>query len=106
LTAGTHTIIVRGIDAAGNTTSKTITFVVHATLKGLWNAVVDGWAKGYITGAEAMTLVNILNSAMNGNSAKKFPPFISEVQNQSGKSIAPGYAALLLNWAYDLLPRL
>ena len=44
---------------------------------------------------------------MKGNSGRvKLPAFISEVQKASGKSIAAGYAALLLNWAQDLLPRL
>jgi hypothetical protein len=107
LTAGAHTIVVRGFDAAGNLTTQTITFRVRATLAGLLAAVNDGYAKGFITAAEQTTLVNLLRQAMNGNSGRvKLPAFTAEVQIQSGKAISSGYAALLLNWAADLLPRL
>jgi hypothetical protein len=51
--------------------------------------------------------VNLLRQAMNGNSGRvKLPAFTAEVQLQSGKAIASGYAALLLNWAADLQSRL
>ena len=107
LLAGAHTIVVRGFDAAGNTTTKTITFQVHATLAGLLAAVRDGARKGFITTAEQTTLTGLLQQAMYGNSGRvKLPAFSTEVQAQSGKAIAAGYAALLLNWAADLLPRL
>jgi Ca2+-binding RTX toxin-like protein len=107
LTAGAHTIVVRGFDTAGNLTTQTITFQVRATLAGLMAAVNDGFAKGFITAAEQTTLVNLLRQAMNGNSGRvKLPAFTAEVQLQSGKAIASGYAALLLNWAADLQSRL
>jgi hypothetical protein len=107
LLAGAHTIVVTGIDAAGNTTTKTITFQVHATLNGLLAAANDGAKKGLVTSAELATLTSLLQAAMKGNSGRiKLPAFISEVQKAAGKSIAAGYAALLLNWAQDLLPRL
>jgi hypothetical protein len=107
LRAGSHTIVVRGFDAAGNLTTQTITFQVRATLAGLLAAVNDGYAKGFITAAEQTTLVNLLRQAMNGNSGRvKLPAFTAEVQLQSGKAIASGYAALLLNWAADLQSRL
>jgi hypothetical protein len=107
LTAGSHSIVVRGFDAAGNLTTQTITFQVRATLAGLLAAVNDGYAKGAVTAVELTTLVNLLRQAMNGNSGRvKLPAFTAEVQLQSGKAIASGYAALLLNWAADLQLRL
>jgi hypothetical protein len=107
LTAGAHTIVVRGFDAAGNLTTQTITFQVRATLAGLLAAVNDGYAKGFITAAEQTTLVNLLRQAMNGNSGRvKLPAFTAEVRLQSGRAINSGYAALLLNWAADLQLRL
>jgi hypothetical protein len=107
LTAGVHTILVRGFDDAGNVTVKTITFQIHATLAGLLAAVNDGYTKGFITAAEQATLVGLLQQAIKGNSGRvKLPAFTAEVQAQSGRAIAAGYAALLLNWAADLQPRL
>jgi hypothetical protein len=106
LTAGVHTILVRGFDEAGNVTIKTITFQIHATLAGLLAAVNDGYTKGFITAAEQATLVGLLQQAIKGNGRVKLPAFTTEVQTQSGRAIAAGYAALLLNWAADLQPRL
>ncbi|MEA2423657.1 MAG: hypothetical protein QOH13_67, partial [Thermoleophilaceae bacterium] len=106
LRAGSHTIVVRGFDAAGNLTTQTISFQVHATLAGLLAAVNDGYAKGFITAAEQTTLVNLLQQAIKGNGRVKLPAFTAEVQFQSGRAIAFGYAALLLNWAADLQLRL
>jgi hypothetical protein len=101
-----HTILVRGFDEAGNVTIKTITFQIHATLAGLLAAVNDGYTKGFITAAEQATLVGLLQQAIKGNGRVKLPAFTTEVQTQSGRAIAAGYAALLLNWAADLQPRL
>lgn len=43
---------------------------------------------------------------MNGNSAHaKLPGVISTIQQQSGLTIDPAYAALLLSWANDLYAR-
>jgi hypothetical protein len=102
LTAGIHTIVVRGIDAAGNVTTRTITFTIRATVKGLQAAVKDGAAKGFITAAEVVTLTNLLTQAAS-NTKKYLPNFVTEVQKQSGKAITAAYAALLVNWANDLL---
>jgi hypothetical protein len=106
LTAGSHTIVVRGFDAAGNLTTQAITFQVRATLAGLLAAVNDGYARGFITATEKVTLVNLLQQAIKGNGRVKLPAFTAEVQLQSGRAIASGYAALLLSWAAELQLRL
>jgi len=108
LTSGTHTIVVTSTDALGNTTSRTLTFTIHATIKGLINAVNDGVARGYITKAEGSTLVSQLNNALQpGSSTKvKLQQFVYMVQGASGKSISAAYANLLVNWTNDLIARL
>ena len=68
LLAGSHTVTVTSTDRTGNTITTTITFQVHATLKGLVNAVNDGVARGYVTAATASSLISTLKSAMAGNS--------------------------------------
>ncbi|MGH2998422.1 MAG: beta strand repeat-containing protein, partial [Gaiellaceae bacterium] len=106
LMAGTNTVSITVADKAGNVTTVTLTFQVHATLTGLVNAVNDGVARGYITQATASSLISTLQSAMKGNSAHaKLPGFISAVQSASGKTINAAYATLLLSWANDLLSR-
>ncbi|HEY2541514.1 MAG TPA: hypothetical protein VGH92_00530, partial [Gaiellaceae bacterium] len=106
LLAGTNTVTITVADRVGNVTTVTLTFQVHATLKGLVNAVNDGVARGYIASATASSLIATLQSAMNGNSAHaKLPVFISAVQSASGKTITAAYATLLLSWANDLLSR-
>ncbi|HEX4527586.1 MAG TPA: hypothetical protein VH108_12695 [Gaiellaceae bacterium] len=106
LVAGGHTIVVRGVDTAGNVTIQTISFEVHATLTGLGAALDAGAAKGLITKAEQTTLAGLLQQAIKGNAKRQLPAFISEVRLQSGGAIAAGYAALLQDWANDLLARL
>ncbi|HEY6053457.1 MAG TPA: hypothetical protein VIU86_05970, partial [Gaiellaceae bacterium] len=106
LAAGAHTIVVTAVDAAGNVSTRSITFEVHATLAGLVAAVNDGAARGKITSTTQSTLVSQLKSAMSGNSAHaKLPGVITTVQQQSGKTIDAAYAALLLSWANDLYAR-
>ncbi|HUZ82918.1 MAG TPA: Ig-like domain-containing protein, partial [Gaiellaceae bacterium] len=107
LAPGTHTIVITATDAAGNVSTKTVTFQVRATIAGLIAAVNDGVAKGFITAAEQTTLLADLKSAQVGSSAHaKLPRFVSDVQSQSGKAISAGYAALLVSWTNDLLSTL
>lgn len=100
---------VRGItatDGLGNTTSKTVTFTIHATINGLINSVNDGVGRGYITSPQGVALVSQLQSARKGNSTKqKLQTFVYMAQQASGRSITPSYAALLANWGQDLVNR-
>jgi len=79
---------------------------VHATLQGLIDAVNQGVARGKITSAQGASLVTQLQSATGSSAKSKLTKLISQVQSQSGVSIDAGYAALLVNWANDLITRL
>jgi hypothetical protein len=106
LAAGAHTVSVSATDAAGNVTTSSVTFEVHATLIGLLAAVNDGGTRGLISAATRSSLVSQIQSAIKGNSAHaKLPGIISTIQQQSGKTIDAAYAALLLSWANDLYAR-
>jgi hypothetical protein len=106
LTAGTHTIVVTATDGLGNTTSKTLTFTIHATIQGLINAVNDGAARGLITPAEQASLVWYLQKALGSGAKHNFiGSFNYEVNYQSGKAISAAEAALLLSWGTDLYAR-
>ena len=105
LTAGTHTIVVAATDGLGNTTSKTITFTIHATINGLINAVNDGAARGLITAAEQANLVWYLQKALTGSAKARIGQFNWEANYQSGKAINAAEAALLLSWGNDLYAR-
>jgi len=108
LSSGTHTIVVKSTDGLGNTSSVTITFVIHPTISGIINAVNDGASRGWIASSEASTLASQLKLALNAGSSTKVKmlQFVFMVQQQSGKSITTAYAALLVNWANDLISRL
>jgi len=106
LTTGTHTIVVTATDGVGNTSSKTLTFTIHATLSGLINAVNDGAARGLITSTEASTLIWYLQKAQGSSAPRTFiSQFLWEVNYQNGKAIKPAEAALLLSWGNDLYAR-
>ncbi len=105
LTAGTHTIVVTATDALGNTSSKTITFTIHATINGLINAVNDGAARRLITSSEQSLLVWYLQKALTGSAKTRIGQFNWEGNYQSGKAINAAEAALLLSWGNDLYAR-
>ena len=106
MTAGTHTIVITATDGLGNTTTRTITFTIHATVKGLINAVNDGAARGLITATEKSNLLWYLQKALGTGTPKNFiGQFNWEVNYQSGKAINSAEAALLLSWGNDLYAR-
>jgi hypothetical protein len=106
LTSGTHTIVVTAVDGLGNSSTKTITFTIHATISGLITAVNDGVSRGLITSAEGTSLVAQLQSATKGSSTKqKLQTFVIMAQQASGKSINAAEAVLLVNWGNDLVAR-
>jgi hypothetical protein len=105
LTAGAHTIVVTATDGLGNTSSKTLTFTIHATINGLINAVNDGAARGLITSSEQSLLVWYLQKALQNSARIRIGQFNWEVNYQSGKAINAAKAALLLSWGNDLYAR-
>ncbi len=112
LTAGSHTVTITAKDKAGNVTTTTITFTVHATPEGILKAIYDGYARGWVTAAFESTLVSQIQQVIkaepnHANMKAKLQQFISTVQ-YPGKTnpMTPAFQALLLNWANDLLARL
>ena len=106
LMAGTHTIVVTAVDAAGNVGTRTLVFQVRPTLSGLMAAVNNAAAKGLVTAKEQSSLISQLQSAAKGSAYAKLSNVIKEVERERGRSIDGGFASLLLNWANDLLGRL
>jgi cytochrome c len=112
LTAGTHTVTVTALDRAGNVTTKTITFTIHATPEGILNALYDGGRRGWMTATEASYLITQIQQVIKAepsvaNMKAKLQQFIAAVQ--SGKvpgDITAAFRSLLLNWANDLYLRL
>jgi len=113
LAPGTHTIVITDTDVAGNTTSITITFQVHATALGLVNAVADGYNRGLVTSAAKSQLDTTLQAVETAIAAANYATaitdlstFISQVTADSGTSVNASYALLLESWAADLESRL
>jgi hypothetical protein len=105
LTTGAHTIVVTATDGVGNTSTKTLTFTIHATINGLINAVNDGAARGLITSSEQSLLIWYLQKALQNSAKIRIGQFNWEVNYQSGKAINAAEAALLLSWGNDLYAR-
>jgi hypothetical protein len=109
----THTIVITAKDGLGNVSTSTITFTVHATISGLINAVNYGSSKGTINSSTASSLLSTLNAALTAFKASNLTlaqadvqNFLTQVQGASSNKISTSYAALLVNWAQDLIPRL
>jgi hypothetical protein len=105
--------LITATDALGNVSTVTITFQVLPTCAGLINAVYDGVARGLVSSTMQSTLLAALQSAQaainnhnNPSARNNLNSFIAQVQAQSGKKIDAGYAALLINWAQNLISRL
>ena len=111
LAAGNHTVTITAIDAAGNLTTKSITFAIHPSAQGLLNAL-NAATTAQISASFKSSLVSQMNKVVSqlgkGNSAHTaLNGFISMVQGGTVPSqITAAYKALLLSWANDLLPRI
>ena len=112
LTAGTHTIVVRAVDGAGNVSTVTVSFALRPTILGLVNAVAYGVAQGAIaknTGSSLTTTLQSAQSALargDATAARGYlNSFISQVRNGAASKLTPSYGALLVDWAQDVLGR-
>src|SRR5438067_2508488 len=56
------------------TSSKTVTFTIHATINGLINAVNDGAARGLITSSEQFLLIWYLQKALQTSARTRIRP--------------------------------
>jgi hypothetical protein len=112
MTVGAHTVTVTTTDNAGNVTTKTITFTIHATPEGIQNAIYDGMSRGWISASFGSTLITQIQQVIkaepnHANMKAKLSQFISTVTYSApAGGITAAYKALLLNWANDLLSRL
>jgi hypothetical protein len=106
LTAAAHTIVVTSVDGLGNTSTKTLTLTIHATISGMIGAVNDGASRGLITATEQSNLNWYMQKALGSGAKRNFiSSFNFEVSSQSGKAINAAEAALLLSWGNDLYAR-
>ena len=110
LTAGTHTITITAVDQLGNSSIKTVTFQLHATLAGLTFAVTSVNNK-VIPAAAHTTLLATLASAQtalsHGDATSEkslLATFVTQVTTPS-LNINASYQTLLVSWANDLISR-
>ena len=114
LTLGEHTFTVTAVDMAWNEATKSVTFTVRATATSLKALVNELYASGDITRAGIRTsLLAKLSSAQklimvgrDSAAINKLSAFIAQVRAQSGKTISPAAAALLIadaDWLIDSL---
>ena len=109
LLAGTHTVTITQRDAAGNVSTKALTFTIRATPTGILAAINDIAARGFMTAAEKTTLVNAINAVISapGNSGKnKMKTVISDIQSATSAQLTTAFQTLLLSWANDAYSRM
>ena len=103
LAVGTHTFSVSAADQAGNISTSNVTFRIVATVDTLIGTVNTLIASGQIDASIGQSLLSKLEDAKRalsrGNQAAargKLTDFSSQVSAQSGHSIAPSAAQLLI----------
>jgi 2',3'-cyclic-nucleotide 2'-phosphodiesterase (5'-nucleotidase family) len=110
-----HTLVVNSTDTVGNPSTASVTFNITATIQSLKASVNRFYAEGKIT--KPTTYKNLLKfldmaqSALNAGKPKvavaKIAAFITETYFQSGRSINPAAAKLLVAdavWVMSHLP--
>jgi hypothetical protein len=103
LALGFHTLVVSASDQAGNSSSTTVTFRIVATIDTLIGAVNTFIAARQIDASSGRSLLSTLEDAKRllsrGNLAaarSKLKEFKSQVSAQTGRSISPSAAQLLI----------
>jgi hypothetical protein len=103
LALGFHTLFVSASDQAGNSSLTTVTFRIVATIDTLIGAVNTFIAAGQIDASSGRSLLSKLEDAKQmlsrGNltaARSKLTEFKSQVSAQSGRSISPSAAQLLI----------
>ena len=108
LLVGLHTVTITQFDAAGNMSTKALTFTIRATPSGILAAINAALASA-MTAAEKSTLVSAITAIINapGNSGKqKMKTFISTVQSATTAQMTLAFQTLLLNWSNDAYSRM
>ena len=104
LSFGAHTVTVRAVDKAGNTSTKAVAFTVKATVGSLKTLVNRFFTEGKITKATISdSFLAHLTSAeasiaagKNKTAINQLNSFINQVKAQTGKAITAPAAALLI----------
>jgi hypothetical protein len=104
LALGEHAFIVKATDRAWNESTASVRFTVTASVASLKTLVTRFYAEGKITKAGTKTsLMAKLNAAekyvtagQNASAISTLKAFINEVKAQTGKSITPVAAAILI----------
>jgi hypothetical protein len=93
LSLGSHTLKVSAVDSAGNQASQSLTFHIAATVQSLETSVNRFYAEGKI---RKVGVRDSLLSKLKKGKINQLNAFINEVEAQTGKSIKPAAAALLI----------
>ncbi len=99
---GTHTLVVTAVDGMGNSTAKSVTFTIGATLESIGTAINQLYAGGQIDneGIQNSLLVKLAKYEKDTGDivdAKNYlKNFINEVNAQSGKHLTVAAANILL----------
>jgi hypothetical protein len=100
---GSHTLFVSASDQAGNISLSYVTFRIVATIDTLMGAVNTFIAAGQIDASAGRSLLSKLEDAKQmlsrghlGAARNKLTEFKSQVSAQSGRSISPSAAQLLI----------
>ena len=111
MTLGSHTFTVGAVDNVGNqSTPVSVTFTIIVTPQSIMGDVTEFESMGWITPSEAAVLLNILNFAAQGWASGSctfadfyYYSFISQVSAQSGLTINPTAAAIMIGDANYLI---
>ena len=114
LALGSHTLTVSAMDKAGNDATASVTFSVEATVASLKAAVTRFYAEGKIGSASVrdslMAKLSAIEASINAGkktaAKNQLNAFIALVQAQSGKSITPDAATLLITDANYVIAHL
>ena len=104
LALGNHTLTVHAVDLAGNASDARVTFSVKATVTSLKALVTEFYASGDISKAGVKSSLmakldaaqKLLAAGKDQKAASVLKAFINEVKAQTGKSISPEAAAILI----------
>jgi hypothetical protein len=109
LALGPNTLTINSTDNVGNRSAQSITFNIIVTAQSMIDDVTQFIASGALKPAGSSLLQGMLNNALTKQTAGQcsaagniYSAFISEVQAQTGKSITPVAAAILIADAHYL----
>lgn len=103
LAAGSHTVTITAVDGLGNTTTSSVTFLLHPSQSGIGTAINEGVSRGLITSAEGTKLLGLRVNTANSVSTD-LTNMLAEVKAQTGLAVNPAGATILTSWAPTTSP--